>query len=47
MTLDIYSHVLPSMHQDAMYRLNQAIEVEEPGKDGQGVAGSEQRRQLP
>jgi len=39
MTLDIYSHVLPSMHQDAMTRLNQAIEVEEPGKDGQGVAG--------
>ena len=39
MTLDIYSHVLPSMQQDAMNRLNQAIEVEEPGKDGQGVAG--------
>jgi integrase len=43
MTLDIYSHVLPSMHQDAMARLNAAIAVEGPGKDGredgQGIAG--------
>ncbi len=42
MTLDIYSHVLPSMHQDAMNRLNQAIEEEESEDDelevGQGVA---------
>ena len=42
MTLDIYSHVLPSMHQDAMTRLNAAIAVEEPVKDeledGQGEA---------
>jgi hypothetical protein len=42
MTLDIYSHVLPSMHQDAMNRLNQAIEEEELEDDeleyGQGVA---------
>lgn len=38
MTLDIYSHVLPSMHQDAMARLNAAIAVEGPGKDGQGIA---------
>ncbi len=41
MTLDIYSHVLPSMHQDAMARLNAAIVVEELGKDelegGQGI----------
>ncbi len=42
MTLDIYSHVLPSMHQDAMNRLNQAIEEKELEDDeleyGQGVA---------
>jgi integrase len=34
MTLDIYSHVLPSMHQEAMARLNAAIVLEEPGKVG-------------
>jgi integrase len=28
MTMDIYSHVLPSMHQDAMKKLNEAIEKE-------------------
>jgi integrase len=28
MTLDIYSHVMPSMHQDAMKKLNSAIDVE-------------------
>ena len=43
MTLDIYSHVLPSMHQEAMARLNAAILVEELEKDeledGQGIAG--------
>ena len=43
MTLDIYSHVLPSMHQDAMARLNRVIVVGEPGKegleDGRGIAG--------
>jgi integrase len=43
MTLDIYSHVLPSMHQDAVARLNAAIAVEGLGKeereDGQGIAG--------
>jgi integrase len=42
MTLDIYSHVLPNMHLDAMTRLNAAIVVEEPGKDeledGQAIA---------
>jgi len=32
MTLDIYSHVLPSMHQEAMARLHAAIVLEEPGK---------------
>jgi len=26
MTLDVYSHVMPSMHQDAMKKLNEAIE---------------------
>ncbi|MEO7020565.1 MAG: tyrosine-type recombinase/integrase [Ktedonobacteraceae bacterium] len=26
MTMDIYSHVLPGMHQDAIYKLNAAIE---------------------
>ncbi len=25
MTLDIYSHVMPSMHEDAMNKLNEAI----------------------
>jgi len=42
MTLDIYSHVLPGMHQDAMARLNAAIAVGGPGEggaqDGQGKA---------
>ncbi|HEX6554946.1 MAG TPA: site-specific integrase [Ktedonobacteraceae bacterium] len=42
MTLDIYSHVLPGMHQDAMARLNAALAVEGPGEgglvDGQGEA---------
>jgi integrase len=33
MTLDIYSHVLPGMHQDAMARLNAAIALDGPGKD--------------
>ncbi len=28
MTLDIYSHVMPSMHQDAMNKLNRAIDGE-------------------
>jgi integrase len=41
MTLDIYSHVLPSMHQDAMARLNAAIALDGPGKvgleGGQGI----------
>ena len=43
MTLDIYSHVLPSMHQEAMAGLNAAIVVEELEKDeledGQRIAG--------
>lgn len=30
MTLDIYSHVMPSMHQDAMNKLNEAIEQDLP-----------------
>jgi integrase len=29
MTLDIYSHVMPSMHEDAMNKLNEAIEEDE------------------
>lgn len=26
MTMDIYSHVLPSMHQDAMSKMNDALQ---------------------
>ncbi|HJT55260.1 MAG TPA: site-specific integrase [Ktedonobacteraceae bacterium] len=34
MTLDIYSHVLPGMHQDAMARLNAALAVGGSGEGG-------------
>ncbi len=37
MTMDIYSHVLPSMHQDAMNTLNEAIGGDEPEKNEPGV----------
>jgi integrase len=33
MTMDVYSHVLPSMQQDAINRLNSAIEDQGTGKD--------------
>jgi integrase len=33
MTMDIYSHVMPSMHEDAMKRLNDTIERQK--KDGE------------
>ena len=50
MTMDIYSHVLPSMHQDAMNRLNEAIEEKELGEGdleyGQATPESLQRRKL-
>jgi integrase len=42
MTLDIYSHVMPGMHQDAMARLNAALAGGGPGEggkqEGQGEA---------
>ena len=33
MTLDIYSHVMPSMHEDAMNKLNEAVGKSSLGKD--------------
>jgi integrase len=33
MTMDIYSHVMPSMHQNAMDKLNEAIEENESEED--------------
>ncbi len=35
MTMDIYSHVLPTMQREAMDRLNQEFLIEEE-KDGKG-----------
>ncbi|GAC1350604.1 MAG: hypothetical protein NVSMB27_34660 [Ktedonobacteraceae bacterium] len=36
MTMDVYSHVLPSMQQDAMQRLNKILEYQ--GDDTTGTA---------
>jgi integrase len=36
MTMDIYSHVLPTMQREAMDRLNQEFLLEEEEKDGKG-----------
>jgi hypothetical protein len=42
MTMDIYSHVLPTMHQDAMDKLNQAfmgIGADNGDEDDDGTSG--------
>jgi integrase len=41
MTMDIYSHVMPSMHQDAMDKLNEAIEENESEEDKSENDGSD------
>ena len=47
MTLDIYSHVMPSMHQDAMNKLNEAIEEDPLEEDTLKKDESEDEQQAP
>ena len=46
MTMDIYSHVLPNMQQEAMSRLNEALEKDKSEEDVQKFPEQEHRDQL-
>jgi integrase len=43
MTMDTYSHVLPTMHEDAMNKLNEALSDEDDDNDGLSSAGVRKR----
>lgn len=44
-TLDLYSHVTPAMHESASGALGKLLD--EPGRDGLGFGGSGVERSLP